>query len=376
MENEIRILMLEDSADDAGLIQHVLRKNDFRFSLQISDSRESYASALSTYQPDLVICDHGLPQFNSTDALKMFKDSQLPGPFILVTGTVSEEFAVDFLKKGADDYILKSSLSRLPSAIANALDRRKAERIKRMAEIELEKQNKLLNETVHRLQRTNNELDHFIYSVSHSLRAPLTSVLGLINLSKLGPNTESTLMSLMEQSINRLDKILKDILSYSYNTSGDISVEPLNLDEEFYLAVRRLQYFPGWNQVTFKSKLKSDSLLYSDSFRIRLILTSLVMNAIYFRDETKPENLCKLSVQEEDTRICFQIEDNGIGIEAEYHESIFEMFFKASQRGDGAGLGLYLVKEAVRKLKGTITVQSTPDKGSIFSITIPNLKST
>jgi signal transduction histidine kinase len=100
------------------------------------------------------------------------------------------------------------------------------------------------------------------------------------------------------------------------------------------------------------------------------------MNAIYFRDETKPANLCKLSVQEQGSVISFQIEDNGIGIEPEYHESIFEMFFKASQRSDGAGLGLYLVKEAVRKLKGTISVQSTPGIGSIFSITIPNLKST
>jgi signal transduction histidine kinase len=346
------------------------------YSIHVVDTKDGYINELRSYKPDLVICDHAIPQFNSLEALKLFKDSGLTGPFVLVTGTVSEEFAVDVLKRGADDYILKSNLSRLPSAISNALDKRRAEEVRKSAEIELAKQNTLLLGTVERLERANNELDNFIYSVSHNLRAPLSSVLGLINISKLGGDTDhATLMTLMEQCINRLDIILKDILSYSFNAKGEVNPEPLDLEQEFYLAVRRLQYFPGWNQVRFESSIKSNVPFFSDSFRVRLIMTNLVMNSIYFRDEDKTDRFCKLWVEITEQAAIIRVEDNGIGIDPELFDQIFQMFFKGSNRSDGAGLGLYLVNEAVRRLKGKVEVESVVGLGTSFLITLPNMNS-
>jgi signal transduction histidine kinase len=373
MQEAIKILMLEDNLDDAELVQRVLRRNELNFSMHVVDSKEGFLNELEIFRPDMIICDHGIPRFNSLEALKLFKDSGLTGPFVLVTGTVSEEFAVDVLKRGADDYILKSNLSRLPSAISNALSKRHEELIRKSAELELAKQNQLLSGTVERLERVNNELDHFLYSVSHNLRAPLSSVLGLINLSKLGGDTDhSMLMLLMEQSINRLDVILKDILSYSFNANGEVSYESLDIEQEFYLAVRRLQYFPGWNHVKFESDVKSDTRFYSDSFRIRLILTNLIMNSIYFRDETKASSYCALRAEISKESATIRITDNGIGIEPEFRERVFQMFFKGSNRSDGAGLGLYLVNEAVRKLKGSLEIESTPGEGTTLLVSLPN----
>lgn len=120
----LNILYLEDSADDAALTGRVLRKAGITFEFNIVDTRDEYLLALNARTvPDLVLADHSLFQFNSSDALALFKERGFNIPFILVTGTVSEEFAVNILKEGADDYLLKSNLTRLPSAVVNSLEK-------------------------------------------------------------------------------------------------------------------------------------------------------------------------------------------------------------------------------------------------------------
>ena len=123
-EKILKILMLEDLQDDVGLIERTLRKEGMSFSSKRVDSQEEFSSCLEHFQPDVILSDHALPQFNSLEALKICRKQAVNVPFILVTGTVSEEFAVSCLKQGADDYVLKSNMVRLPSAIQNALKQR------------------------------------------------------------------------------------------------------------------------------------------------------------------------------------------------------------------------------------------------------------
>lgn len=129
MQEELRILLLEDSEDDADLILLELRGSGIVFTSMIVDTRKDFLNAISQFKPSLIISDHSMPQFNSEEALKIYKEHlkthQLSAPFILVTGTVSEEFAVKCIKDGADDYILKDRLQRLPSAVLNALEKRR-----------------------------------------------------------------------------------------------------------------------------------------------------------------------------------------------------------------------------------------------------------
>jgi two-component system sensor histidine kinase UhpB len=125
---DLKILYLEDSEQDAELTGRVLRKAGIPFTFRLVDEQEEYERALREYQPDLVLSDHSLFQFNSLEALRIFKSFNFRIPFILVTGTVSEEFAVNILKEGANDYLLKNNLARLPSAILNALEKTRVER--------------------------------------------------------------------------------------------------------------------------------------------------------------------------------------------------------------------------------------------------------
>ena len=123
MNTKLRILHLEDLFSDAELVNRTLKKAKFDFERLVVDNRENFIKALTEFAPDIILSDHSLPSFNSHEALSIFKTMGLKIPFILITSTVSEEFAVDVIKRGADDYILKDRLERLPSALANALEK-------------------------------------------------------------------------------------------------------------------------------------------------------------------------------------------------------------------------------------------------------------
>ena len=130
MQETLKILMLEDSAVDAEIVQRLLKKQNRPFAFKLAGNKTSFLHELASFQPDLVLADNALPQFSAIEALQMVQQ-QLPHiPFILVTGTVSEEFAAGIIKKGADDYVLKDRLTRLPAAIDAALRHREIEKEK------------------------------------------------------------------------------------------------------------------------------------------------------------------------------------------------------------------------------------------------------
>lgn len=134
MKKALKILMLEDSTDDVEMIQRLLKKEMLNCEFFVTMTREGYLHALDQFQPHLILSDNYMPQFNATEALLIMKQHSIQIPFIMVTGTVSEEFAADIIKMGAEDYILKDRLTRLPAAIDAALKHRKAEKEKQETE--------------------------------------------------------------------------------------------------------------------------------------------------------------------------------------------------------------------------------------------------
>lgn len=133
MSKAIKILHLEDVEIDADLISRFLKKGKIEADIRVVDNKEAYVRALIEFGPDVILSDHTLPSFNSSEALHIFLQSGMKIPFILVTATISEEYAVSVIKAGANDYILKDHLEKLPEAIIHSLQ-------KIAQEIELEKQ--------------------------------------------------------------------------------------------------------------------------------------------------------------------------------------------------------------------------------------------
>jgi signal transduction histidine kinase len=265
--------------------------------------------------------------------------------------------------------VLKSNLTRLPSAINNALKQREDEKAKQRANQELILQNE-------ELIKINKELDSFVYSVSHNLKAPLSSVLGLLNLAKMEDEKQGNIFgqyfSMMERSIHKLDDTLHEIIEYSRNARKEILVEQIDLDTMIADNIERLAFMPGGETIRKEVVVQSDYPFYSDSYRLSVIFNNLISNAIKYSDPRKPEQFIKINASVNREKAHLRFEDNGIGIQPEYIEKVFDMFFRATTQKDGAGLGLYIVKEAVEKLNGEVTIQSEAGKGTVFIIDLKN----
>lgn len=222
------------------------------------------------------------------------------------------------------------------------------------------------------LKTRNAELDNFVYKVSHDLRAPLTSVLGLVHLSQMEGNTDNLTdyLKRIGKQVQRLDAFVSDVLSHSKNLKMDVKIERVHLEEMVSKAFADLSYLDGADRVTYSVR-QSGPPIYSDPWRLSEVVRNLVSNAIKYRQE---KGTTHVDVRIETTpALCTVIfEDNGLGIEADKLPLIFEMFYRANSRAQGSGLGLYIVKNAIDRLQGEITVDSVWQRGTRFTIQFPN----
>ena len=134
-----------------------------------------------------------------------------------------------------------------------------------------------------------------------------------------------------------------------------------------------MQFMPGYDRIRKEIFIHGDRQFFSDHYRLSLILNNLISNAIKYSDPKKDESFINISIELDTEQASLIFRDNGIGIDNAYIQKVFNMFFRATETNEGAGLGLYIVKEAVEKLCGTIQLESQPGKGTTFRIALPNL---
>lgn len=218
----------------------------------------------------------------------------------------------------------------------------------------------------------NHELDRFVYSASHDLRSPITSLKGLIEIAQLEDdiNQIKEYLDLMYQSLARQDQFISDIIDYSKNKRKQIIIEPVSLKEIFDEEISQLMHIENANRIIFKQEILTDEI-QSDGLRLKIIISNLLSNAIKYADTSKEEMFISIKTYNQDDLTKVEIADNGIGIKNEFKEHIFEMYF-GTNKNKGSGLGLYIVKEAVENIKGNIFLISESNIGSTFTLTIPN----
>lgn len=221
------------------------------------------------------------------------------------------------------------------------------------------------------LRVRNTELNNFVYKVSHDLKAPLSSIKGLINLTKMEKNSVDH-MPMIEDRINRLDGFIRDILSHSRNLNTAVIIEKLDLEDIMKYCFDELDYLPFSKSIE-KTVTKSGVDFYNDKIRLAEISRNLVSNSIKYQDSYKELKYVKVSINVTPKYGTITFEDNGVGIKNEYLKNIFKMFYRATESSEGSGIGLYIVKQAVEKLGGEIKVESEYGKGAKFIIKLPNL---
>ncbi len=226
------------------------------------------------------------------------------------------------------------------------------------------------------LEKTNAELDRFVYSASHDMRAPLSTLLGLLELAKMTDDREeiARYFDLMTNRIYTMEGFIKEVTDYSRNARLLVKKEKFKVGPLIDEVLQAFEFLAEESKIKLELDLDPEMEIVSDSARLTVIMNNLIANAIKYHDPHKTERYVEIQIHEEEGNYVITVADNGLGIKEEYQEKIFEMFFRATEISGGSGLGLYIVVETLERLKGSIGCSSKPGEGTIFTVKIPALK--
>jgi signal transduction histidine kinase len=231
-----------------------------------------------------------------------------------------------------------------------------------------------LVQTNKELSKRNTELDNFVYSVSHDLRAPIASVLGLINLAKSDKDQtmKRVYLDKIYSSALQQDAFIKEILDQSRNSRLEVKKEEIQFEPLIEETFNQLKFATATGTAVEKIVTVAQSeAFYSDRWRLKVILNNIISNSIRYRNGRDP--VIKVDVKIDNHKAIVEIQDNGRGIPKEHIDKVCQMFYRATDEGAGSGLGLYIVKETIQKLKGDIHLESKEGKGTLIKLEIPEL---
>ncbi|QCK15104.1 sensor histidine kinase [Mangrovivirga cuniculi] len=371
MQETVNILLVEDEEAHAELIKRFLERSENFNVLTVTDLK-SAINQINNNSLDLIITDYLLPDGEGIELIRLKGNFENDLPVILMTSQGDEHIAVEAIKKGAIDYVVKSEsvFQELPRIVNRTLREWNLVKAKKEAD-------KLLTKQYHELQKTNQELDRFVYSASHDLSAPLKSLLGLINVAKLDTKDNQMIqyLQLMEKSVHKLDEFIVEIINFSRNTRQEIEYEKINLDNLVNSIIDNQSFNNNFDKIEFQVSIPDElKIINCDQLRLKIILNNLISNAIKFHAYHRSDipyikiDIYKSADQE---KVIIEIEDNGTGIEKGHLDKIFDMFYRGSDINNGSGLGLYIVKEALIKIHGNISVTSRSNRGTTFFVELP-----
>lgn len=224
------------------------------------------------------------------------------------------------------------------------------------------------------LKKANAELDSFVYRASHDLKAPLTSIKGLISIIKsLDTNDElQKLLYHAELSTDKMMDVIRDITDHSKNIRTEIQKDEFSIGEMVGNIHQSLAYMTRGMRVDFVVNENIESKFVSDKYRVGVILNNLISNALRYFDAEKNNPYVVITIFCNKNEASITVEDNGIGISEKIQPKIFDMFYRGTSISGGTGLGLYIVKEMVQKLNGNLLLQAEEGRGAKFTVTIPN----
>lgn len=224
-----------------------------------------------------------------------------------------------------------------------------------------------------RLVQKIQDMNTFIYRVSHDLRSPLASVIGLVNVATREVQEKKTLpyLTMIGESTARLDRILQELIDITVITQGRIKNRPVCLRSEVSQVFASLSQVPNHSRITFDVGINLSSPLVTDRSLLISILQNLISNSIKYADLTKSRQLLTVTAERVNGRICIKVTDNGTGIPASAHSEVFSMFHRAHESSNGTGLGLFIARSAVEKLGGEISFQSKEGEGTTFTFFLP-----
>jgi two-component system sensor histidine kinase UhpB len=358
----LRFLILEDSTFDVELLKVALKTDEFDFEYKVVWDRKEFESALKKYNPDVILSDFTLPQFNGLEALKMVKDKNLNRPFIIVTGAVDEETAVACIKSGADDYLLKDRLTRLPSAIIHSIEQCKITIEKENTRIELEKSRYRLRELFKRIEHIrDDEKKRISLEIHDQLGQELTaSKLGLFWLkqniiinSKDNISACKPLLSKIEELIDLSGKTIKTIRRITHQLRP-VVLDDLGLIPAIEWMVKNFEDSTDIS-CSFNHELSED-LIGEDFSSVAYRIVQECLTNIMRHSEAK---YCGIDFKVNKVNFHLDVWDNGKGFNIEKHKETNK-------------LGLFGILERIKPYDGQMEIESEPGGGTRIIIKVPS----
>ncbi len=353
------ILYVDDELNNLTGFKATFRRD---YNVFIAQSADEAFKMLGEREFEIIISDQRMPDMTGAQFFKAVNE-KYPNPVrMLLTGFADIEAVVRAINEGqVYRYISKPWDEReLRLTIDNALKFYHTQNELRKRNAELEK--------------ANAELEKFVYSASHDLRAPLASVLGLARLAKAenhNPDLDDYLNKI-ETSVDKLDLLLHHIINYYRGMKLEEQHVEISFEKLFKEALESFEHYENARQIKFSVKVNQSAVFKGDESRLKIVLNNLISNAIKYQRPEESNKEVVLQANHENGWASIEVADNGIGIESDNKDKIFTMFNRSASKNAGSGIGLYIVKETLNKLSGTIDVDSLPGKGSKFVIKIPN----
>jgi signal transduction histidine kinase len=374
MSTPLRVLLVEDSEDDAALVLRELKRNGYEPAWQRVETPEALASALDGGAWDLVISDHSMPYFSGPAALALVRKRGLDLPVIIVSGTVGEEAAVEAMKAGAQDFILKGRLARLPGAVQRELQETELRRTHARTQEALQKTRLQLDGAMQQLLQAEKltALGELVAGVAHEINNPLSSIMGYAQLllgRDVSPDVKRRLETMFSEA-ERIGRIVKNLLTFARKHPPERKWLGLNGIIEKTLELKAYHF--KVSQIRVEKDLASDlPMTMLDFHQIQQVLLNLLNNAEQAMGEAGRGGTIRLTTRRKGDRIETRIADDGPGVPAEIQTRIFEPFFTTKKEGKGTGLGLSLCYGIVQEHGGTIRVEGAPGTGATFVIDFP-----
>jgi signal transduction histidine kinase len=373
----LRVLLLEDQSDDELLLRRSL-SDGYELTVERVDSAAAMRRALATHEWDMIVSDYEMPSFTALDALKILHEDGRDLPFIIVSGTMTEETAVKAMRAGAHDYMMKDNLARLKPAVERELHEAVRRRALRLAEAERDRLLVRERELREAAEAAGRSKDEFLAVLSHELRTPLTCILGWARMLRSRRKQDPAAaqgVEAIERNGRILTRLIEDLLDLSAMLNGRLRLRPYLVD--FAAIVRAATDTIGPtaadNGVTIDSELANECTVWGDPDRLSHIVVNLLTNAVKF---TPKGGRVSISLRGSATAATLVVRDTGIGIPADFLPYVFERFRQAdgsmSRAFSGLGLGLSIVRQLVEMHGGRVSAESGgAGQGSTFTVHIP-----
>ena len=250
---------------------------------------------------------------------------------------------------------------------------KKLQELNGLLEKKVEQRTSKIKQTLQQLQQTNAELDTFIYRASHDLKGPISRIHGLTSLAKLESTSPNDLKyyDLIELVAKDMNKLLAKLTQVHGVIHATVDKELIDLPVLISEVRNNINFLDQSADTKYSFDLKSTLQVKSDPFLLTIILTNLMENALIFKRNSISEHQIIIKADEDSDNYYIEVIDNGLGIAADHLNKVFNMFFRGSDQSKGSGLGLYLVKVAIEKLHGDISVTSTMNDNTTFWVKIP-----